>query len=75
MESWIPADATGRMLRGPFEVARVMVDACTEGARTYWSFWGPLAEPAIAMVETIAGMQRRYLAWLEAVMSGQPLAN
>jgi hypothetical protein len=75
MESWIPADTAGRTLRGPFAVAEIMVDACAEGARTFWSFWGPLAEPAIAMVETVAGMQHRYLSLLEAVMTGQPLAD
>ena len=64
MESWIPADGPGRMLRGPLEVAGIMVDACADGARAYWSFWGPFAEPAIAMVENVAGMQRRYLSWL-----------
>ena len=64
MESWIPADAPSQMVRGPLEVAGVMVDACAELARTYWSFWGPFAEPAIAMVESVAAMQRRYLSWL-----------
>ena len=64
MESWIPADGPGRMLRGPIEVAGIFVDACADGARTYWSFWGPFAEPAIVMVDSVAGMQRRYLSWL-----------
>jgi hypothetical protein len=75
MENWIPAEAAGRILRGPFQVAELMVDVCAEGARTYWSFWGPFAEPAIAMVETVAGMQRSYLSWLEAMMRGQSLAD
>jgi hypothetical protein len=70
MESWIPADAPGRMLRGPLDVAGLMVDACAEGARTFWSYWGPLGEPAIAVVDTVAGMQRSYLAWL-GTMSGR----
>jgi hypothetical protein len=74
MESWTPAEASGRMLRGPLEVAGIMIDACVDGARIYWSFWGPFAEPAIAIVESIADVQRRYLSWL-AESLGSPLSE
>lgn len=64
MIGWTPTAMAGTMLRGPLELAGVLVEAAAEGARFYWSFWGPLADPAVAVVDTVAGMQRRYLAWL-----------
>jgi hypothetical protein len=57
-------EQTGSMLRGPLALAGAMVDACAEGATVYWSYWGPLGEPVIAVLELTAEVQRRYLAWL-----------
>ncbi len=68
---WMPPDTAGRLLHGPLAFAALKVDVCEEGARVFWSFWGPLGEPAIGMAEAVAGMQRRYLAWLAAAL-GQP---
>ena len=61
---WLPPSAAGRLMRGPLAFGAVMVDAYEEGARLFWSFWGPFGEPAIGAAEALAGMQRRYLAWL-----------
>ncbi len=61
---WLPPSAAGRLMRGPLAFAAVMVDAWEESARLFWSFWGPFGEPVIGAAEAIAGMQRRYLAWL-----------
>jgi hypothetical protein len=58
-----PLDAAAAMLRGPLLLAGSLLDAVAEGARVYWSFWGPLGEPAIAVVEICADAQRRYLGW------------
>lgn len=63
-----PLDAAAGMLRAPLLLAGSLLDAITEGARVYWSFWGPLGEPAIAVVEMCADAQRRYLdLWADAV--------
>lgn len=59
-----PTVMAAQSLRGPLAFAGVCVDAWAEGARMYWSFWGPFAEPAIGVVEIVAGMQRRSIASL-----------
>jgi hypothetical protein len=58
---WSPMAMTGMMLRAPLEITGLMIDAYVEGARVFWSFWGPFGEPAISTIEMIAGMQRRTL--------------
>lgn len=62
MNDAMPGAALGPMMRMPLEMAGMWIDACEEGARSFWSLWGPLGEPAINMVEMVAGMQRRLLA-------------
>jgi hypothetical protein len=49
---------------GPLALAGMIVDACAEQGRLFWSYWGPLGESAISVVESIADIQRRYLALL-----------
>lgn len=73
MMGWTPTAMAGTMLRGPLDLAGVLVDACAEGSRFYWGLWGPLGAPVIATVDAVAGMQRRYLAWLtDAVERAMP---
>lgn len=68
--SWMPAAVAGQIVRGPLEFAGMVIDAWADGARVYWSFWGPLGEPAIGAVEMVAGMQRHYLAMLADAFDG-----
>jgi hypothetical protein len=49
---------------GPLALAGMMVDACAESGRLFWSYWGPIGEQAISVVDSIADLQRRYLALL-----------
>jgi len=39
-----------------------------DGAKAYWSMWGPLGQPAIQAIDMWAYSQRRYLEALEAIM-------
>ena len=66
---WMTPNRAGRMIRGPLAFAAVLVDTWEEVARVFWSFWGPFGEPAIAMAEAAAGMQRRYLACLSDTLN------
>ena len=67
---WMPSETVASMLRGPLAFYGMMLDIYAEGARAFWSFWGPLGEPVIGAVEVVVGMQRRYLAWLEEAFTG-----
>lgn len=62
MNDTIAGAAFGPLMRMPLEMAGMWIDAYEEGARSFWSLWGPLGEPLINMVELAAGMQRRLLA-------------
>lgn len=61
---WSPMQMSGTLMRGPVEFAMLLVDSWAGAARMYWGLWGPLGQPAIEAVETLAEMQRSYLRWL-----------
>lgn len=65
---WMPDGRTGRLAYGPLALATTMIDSCEQSASLFWSYWGPLGEPAIQLVEAVAGIQRQYLAWLAAAL-------
>lgn len=60
-DDWQTAGADAQPAYGALALAGMMVDACVESGRLFWSYWGPLGEPAISVVESIADIQRRYL--------------
>lgn len=61
---WGPVAMAGTMMRTPLEVAGLMVDAAAEGAKLYWSWWGPLGQPAVMVVDAVADLQRQCLGWM-----------
>ncbi|MCA1719124.1 MAG: hypothetical protein LC781_20635 [Actinobacteria bacterium] len=60
----------------PFAFANRVLTSYAEGAKAYWSMWGPLGQPAIQTIEMWMLSQRRYLEALEAIMvpAGVPQA-
>ena len=70
MMGWTPAAMAGMMLRQPLAVAALMVDAYAEGARLWCSYWGPLGEPVIQVVDTIAAMQQRAITLVVETIDG-----
>lgn len=69
-QQWLPAGAAGRTMRAPVQSTEMMIDACEESAIAFWSFWGPLGDPAIQVVELLATMQRRCLALMTEPLGG-----
>ncbi len=61
-----PMKVTEMTLRGPLEFARRTTDIYAQGAKIYWSFWGPFGLPARLAVETWVQTQREFLKSLEA---------
>ena len=65
-----PRLATGTTLRTPpFAFANEVLTSYADGAKAYWSMWGPLGQPAIQAIDMWAYSQRRYLEALEAIMA------
>jgi hypothetical protein len=52
----------------PFAFANEVLTSYAEGAKAYWSMWGPLGQPAIQAIDMWACTQRRYLEALETIM-------
>lgn len=52
----------------PFAFANEVLTSYAEGAKAYWSMWGPLGQPAIRTIDIWTRSQRRYLETLEAIL-------
>ena len=52
----------------PFAFVNEALTSYADGAKAYWSMWGPLGQPAIQAIDMWAYSQRRYLEVLEAIM-------
>ncbi len=52
----------------PFAFANEVLTSYADGAKAYWSMWGPLGQPAIQTIDFWTYSQRRYLEALEAIM-------
>jgi hypothetical protein len=64
-----PRHTAGTTLRTPpFAFADEVLMSYAEGAKAYWSMWGPLGQPAIQAIDVWRHSQRRYLEALEAIM-------
>ena len=64
-----PQLTTGTALRTPpFAFADQVLTSYADGAKVYWSMWGPLGQPAIQTIDMWTYSQRRYLEALEALM-------
>lgn len=51
----------GMVFPEPLEIAEFMVTAYADAGKLYWRLWGPLGEPVIQGIDTLADMQRQYL--------------
>jgi hypothetical protein len=49
------------LIRSQLDFASVVVDATVRGTKCWCELWGPLGEPAIDAVNTVAEAQQRYL--------------
>ena len=64
-----PRLTAGTALRTPpFAFVNEVLTSYADGAKAYWSMWGPLGQPAIQAIDMWAYSQRRYLEALEAIM-------
>jgi hypothetical protein len=64
-----PRLTAGKALRTPpFALANEALTSYADGAKAYWSMWGPLGQPAIQAIDMWTCTQRRYLEALEAIM-------
>ncbi len=54
-------ERTRPLIRTQLDFASVVVDATARGTKFWCEFWGPLGEPAIDAVNTVAEAQQRYL--------------
>lgn len=64
-----PRHTAGTTLRTPpFAFANDVLTSYADGAKAYWSMWGPLGQPAIQAIELWTHSQRRYLEALEAIV-------
>lgn len=52
----------------PFAFANEVLTSYADGAKAYWSMWGPLGQPAVQTIDFWTYSQRRYLEALEAIM-------
>ena len=52
----------------PFALANEALTSYADGAKAYWSMWGPLGQPAIQAIDMWTYMQRRYLEALKVIM-------
>jgi hypothetical protein len=52
----------------PFVFADEVLTSYADGAKAYWSIWGPLGQPAIQTIDFWTYSQRRYLEAWEAIM-------
>ena len=66
MESRLTAGTTLRT--PPFAFVNKVLTSYADGAKAYWSIWGPLGQPAIQTIDIWTHSQRRYLEALEAIM-------
>jgi hypothetical protein len=65
-----PRLAAGTTLRTPpFAFANEVLTSYADGAKAYWSMWGPLGQPSIQAIDIWVYSQRRYLEALEAIMA------
>jgi hypothetical protein len=63
-----PRHSAGTTLRTPPLVfANEVLTSYSDGAKAYWSMWGPLGQPAIQTIGIWTRSQRRYLETLEAI--------
>ena len=64
-----PKLTAGTTLRTPpFALTNEVLTSYADGAKAYWSMWGPLGQPAIQTIDMWTYSQRRYLEALEAIM-------
>jgi hypothetical protein len=64
-----PRLTAGTALRTPpFALANEALTSYADGAKAYWSMWGPLGQPAIQTIDMWTCTQRRYLEALKAIM-------
>jgi hypothetical protein len=62
------AERTTPLIRAQLDFASVVVDATARGTKFWCEFWGPLGEPAIDAVNTVAEAQQRYLRTLRETL-------
>jgi hypothetical protein len=61
-------ERTTPLIRTQLDFASVVVDATVRGIKFWCEFWGPLGEPAIDAVNTVAEAQQRYLRTLREIL-------
>ena len=61
-------ERTTPLIRTQLDFASVMVDATARGTKFWCELWGPLGEPAIDAVNTVAEAQQRYLRTLRETL-------
>jgi hypothetical protein len=61
-------ERTTPLIRTQLDFASVMVDATARGTKFWCELWGPLGEPAIDAVNTLAEAQQRYLRTLRETL-------
>jgi hypothetical protein len=64
----LSGERTTPLIRTQLDFASVMVDATARSTKFWWKFWGPLGEPAIDAVNTVAEAQQRYLRTLRETL-------
>ena len=71
-----PRRNAATLLDAQLRFAEMVVDACAQGAKTYWAIWGPMGETAIDAVEALESTQHRYLEQLrDAVEEGSAVRS
>jgi hypothetical protein len=61
-------ERTRPLIRTQLDFASVVVDATARGTKFWCELWGPLGEPAIDAVNTVAEAQQRYLRTLRETL-------
>jgi hypothetical protein len=61
-------ERTTPLIRTQLDFASVMLDATVRGTKFWCELWGPLGEPAIDAVNTLAEAQQRYLRTLRETL-------
>lgn len=58
---WNPGAMMAAAMRGPWELAGLWINWWEASAKLYWRLWGPLGQPVVMMVESVAETQRQFL--------------